>query len=134
MIQLIHRVPGRLRFKTERLRGDPALAEQIRAMIAAASGDAVVRMEVNPRAGSLTVRYDCRRVTADELLATFESRGLLAGRSNGYHHHNNHHSGSARGGGLTYLLGSAIGHAMFGAALKTGVEKSVLGLVGRFGR
>lgn len=58
--------------------------------------------------------------------------GLLAGPSNGHHHHRP--SGGGARGGLTYLLGSAIGHAMFGAALKTGVEKSVLGLVGKFGR
>lgn len=132
MIQLIHRVPGRLRFKAERMRGDPALVEQLPAMITAAGGNAVARMEVNPRAGSLTIWYDCRRVTADELLQALDAGGLLAGPSNGHHHHRP--SGGGARGGLTYLLGSAIGHAMFGAALKTGVEKSVLGLVGKFGR
>lgn len=133
MIQLIHRVPGRLRFKAEKMRRDPALVEQLRAIIAAAGGEAVARLEVNPRAGSLTIWYDCRRVTADELLEAFDAGGLLAGHGNGYHHNGHRHSGGARGG-LTYMLGSAIGHAMFGAALKTGVEKSVLGLVGKFGR
>ncbi|MFO1145297.1 MAG: hypothetical protein U1E33_01485 [Rhodospirillales bacterium] len=115
------------------MRTDPALVEQLPGMITAAGGDAVVRLEVNPRAGSLTVWYDCRRVTADELLRAFEAGGLMAGHSNGYHYHSHRNSGPSRGG-ITYLLGSAIGHAMFGAALKTGVEKSVLGLVGRFGR
>ncbi len=134
MIQLIHRVPGRLRFKADKLRGDPALVDQLRAMVTATGGDAVVRMEVNPRAGSLTLWYDCRRASADDLLAAFEAGGLLNDHGSGYRHHNGRSNGSGRGGGLAYLLGSAIGHAMFGAALKTGVEKSVLGLVGRVRR
>ncbi len=130
MMHLVHRVPGRLRFKVPSLRGDTTAGEQLRAAIQNAGGESVLRVEVNPRAGSLVVQYDSRRMNAEDFLAALDDEGLLSqGRSP-----HGAHAGSANKGSVVYLLGAAIGHAMFGAALKTGVEKSVLGLVGKLRR
>ncbi|MDK9719994.1 MAG: hypothetical protein OEL53_02305 [Rhodospirillales bacterium] len=121
MAYVVHHVPGRLRLRLP--------AERRNAQTAARYGDylgdvdGVVSIDANNKAGSLIVQYDPKRTNGQELLARLEGAGLLTGRQAA--------PASAAASHAVNLLGAAIGNALFGAVLRTGVEKSILSLMGR---
>jgi copper chaperone CopZ len=74
-IQYLHHVPGRLRVKGRRLSCEGAHARQAMAMLRAMEG--VQSVDLNTRAGSLTVNYDPALRTQTELLGAMEQAGCL---------------------------------------------------------
>ena len=71
---------------------------------------------VNPRAGSVVLRYDPAGHSAEAVIAALAAAGLLGGTRVPV-------SGIARG--FAHTLGLAIGTALFNAAWRSGVERSV---------
>ena len=59
MVDCVHHVPGRARFKLDTLRHDPELAERIRSEVGALPG--VSAVEVNRHAASVIVHYCTER-------------------------------------------------------------------------
>ncbi|SDE86441.1 HMA2 domain-containing protein [Rhodospira trueperi] len=136
----VHAVPGRLRLKTRALsaetRATRAACHALRAILG------VEDVAHKPRAASLIVLFDPSLVSADALIALVRDHGLVpddttapvpAPRASV--------SGGPGGGALSSaatgalatqalgVLGGAIGKAVFGAVLKTGVERGVSSLV-----
>jgi copper chaperone CopZ len=66
ILEVRHRLPGRLRLRLAPLRGDPEGAARLAASLAAAPG--VHEVRAHPRTGSVLVQYDPARVDADELV------------------------------------------------------------------
>ncbi|MDF9391506.1 MULTISPECIES: HMA2 domain-containing protein [Methylococcus] len=54
-LHVTHAVPGRIRLKSERLKGRPQEAEQLTARLAQVAG--IHHAEVNPATGSITLHY-----------------------------------------------------------------------------
>ncbi|PZA11701.1 hypothetical protein DNX69_11280 [Rhodopseudomonas palustris] len=125
MTHLVHRLPGRLRFKVPQLRRDPGVAERFRKAVEQAAPLAGVRIEVNLRASSVIVAFDAKLVSSETILAAIVHEGLTGAVPA---------VAPPPPRGVILAVGSAIGHAMFGAAIKTGVEKSVAGLIGKLAR
>ena len=59
MVDCVHHIPGRARFKLDAVRKDPALAERVRRDVAALPG--VASVEVNRHAASIIVHYCTER-------------------------------------------------------------------------
>jgi hypothetical protein len=67
-LRLVHRAPGRVRFKTARLKANPEFAREIEETLSPIAG--IQAVEANPLTGSVLVVYDLERLTAlDSLLA-----------------------------------------------------------------
>lgn len=71
--KILHAIPGRIRIRLPRIKGDARRARQIETQVARVPG--VRRAEANPLTGSLLLRYDLDRVA--ELLASAPVRALL---------------------------------------------------------
>ena len=112
----VHHVPGRLRVKLPALGRDPRLSGTVREAVEAIEG--VTTATVNLRSRSLIVRYDSRSVTAEAVLDCLKTAGFLSFARP-----------QPSGSGIVHIVGAAAGHAIFGAFLKTGFEKSLSGLV-----
>ncbi|KAA5602864.1 hypothetical protein [Blastochloris sulfoviridis] len=119
MTYLVHRLPGRCRFKVPALRTDPAVAAQFRAAVAAVP---TAQVEIRLRAQSIIVTYDPKAVSGAAVLAAIADAGLIAAEPG---------VAVAPPAGIVTALGSAIGHAVVGAVVKSGVETSVGGVIRR---
>lgn len=53
---VVHRLPGRIRFKAPEAKGDPLFFHHVRELVS--SVDGVYQVEANPVTGSVVVRYD----------------------------------------------------------------------------
>lgn len=71
----IHQVCGRIRVRSVAIKQSAKEVEQLVAQLKNAEG--IQSVEYKRYAGSVAVRYDVDLVTADSLLALFDSRGLL---------------------------------------------------------
>ncbi len=66
-LQVLHRLPGRLRLRLEKLRGNDALASVVSSRLAVVPG--IRSVEVNPLTGSVLLQYDKRvEVVVDSLM------------------------------------------------------------------
>lgn len=74
-IRYMHHTPGRLRLKGHHFRCHGEAARKALAQLRAAPG--VEEVTLNPRAGSLTVRYDTARTSQAGLLAVLDETGCL---------------------------------------------------------
>ncbi|GEO80000.1 hypothetical protein [Pararhodospirillum oryzae] len=130
----VHHVPGRLRVKNRAFGSDEPTRRLCRSL-AACPG--VNEVTLNPRSHSLIVLFDPQRVSGDDILAQvdalqetqespapFLSSLPLAVLPSA--------SGLALAplaGSLATTVGSALGKALFGALLRTSVERGVASLV-----
>jgi copper chaperone CopZ len=110
----IHHVPGRLRVRTESFRCRANLAEAARARLSGLDG--VSDVAINPRSGSITVRYEPGRCTQAELLGVLEEAGCIGARRRAV----------AADGAVAGLFGKAL----IGALAQTVAQRSVQTLVG----
>lgn len=110
----IHHVPGRLRVKMTL----PGM-EGSKDLMSAINGLAgVIESSVNPRSRSLIVRYDPDVVAPETILDRVRAAGGIDFAR----------PRSAKSG-IATMVGAAAGQAIFGAFLRTGLEKSLAGLV-----
>ncbi len=70
-----HHVPGRLRVKIPELKGEPAEAERVAAMLLAVEG--IGSAAVAPLTGSLLVRYDPEKIAYTRILSLLQQAGLI---------------------------------------------------------
>lgn len=112
----VHHVPGRLRVKLRSIGGTPRLGAVLTELVEAIDG--VTASSVNLRSRSLIVRYDPRAVTAEAILDRLKTAGHLSFARP-----------QPSGAGIVHMVGAAAGHAIFNTFLKTGLEKSLSGLV-----
>lgn len=76
-LEIVHALPGRVRLKVARLRGDPALAREAQTRLAGVPG--ITAIEANPTTGSLLVCFEPERLKSLESLAALaEALGRLA--------------------------------------------------------
>ena len=116
MSHFVHHVPGRLRVRLPAM-PSAARAEGILAALGALDGTRSI--EVNAKARSVIVHYDPQDITPETILDRLKAEGdLPLARPN------------ASSNGFATAMGTAIGNALFGAVLRTGVERSVASLVG----
>ncbi|ALK08946.1 hypothetical protein [Blastochloris viridis] len=119
MIYLVHRVPGRCRFKVTGLRSDPSKAAMFREALADVP---TAQVEARPRADSVIVTFDPKIVRGEAVLAAIAEQGLIAPSPP---------VPTASPRGLVTALGSAVGHAVVAAVVKGGAERSVTGVIRR---
>ncbi len=55
-VQIVHFIPGRVRFKAERIKRSPAFTSEVQQRLGALAG--VQQVEINPLTGSVLVVYD----------------------------------------------------------------------------
>jgi hypothetical protein len=124
----IHSVPGRLRVKCASLKGNDRLARAVEGELATVQGVRAVRY--NAHAHSLTITHDPARVTGAALLAHLKARGIgcdVVGAPK-----TRPVAAPVAGAVLTTAasaVGGAFGRAIFGAVLKTSLERGVATLV-----
>lgn len=75
MIHDFHHVPGRLRVRTTRLKGDHRYASTVRGELYGLAGVRDVRF--NELTGSVIVTYDQDRISLDQLTAKLADLGLV---------------------------------------------------------
>jgi len=73
--QYVHHIPGRLRVKSPRLKGNAGEGAAIKASLMALEG--VEAAETNTVTGSVTVSYDPERCDADKITAYLQATGHL---------------------------------------------------------
>lgn len=123
-IQVVHALPGRVRLKVAKVKGNPELARKAQEKFAAVPG--IQKVEANPLTGSVLVFFDLAASVAAEtieplgaVLAEFfpeiEALSLVSGLAALA---GNHESGSNPGGGLTGAI----------TAINTGIGKATGGL------
>ncbi len=66
-LEIVHALPGRVRIKVARLRGDPKLAEEARTKLAKVPG--ILNIETNVLTGSVLILFDPERLGSLESLA-----------------------------------------------------------------
>lgn len=110
----IHQVPGRLRVRTESFRCRAGLASAAADRLCAVEG--VDEVSINPRAGSITVRYAPGRCTQAQLLGVLEEAGCIGARR-----------GAAP---ADTKVADLFGKALIGALAQTVAQRSVQTLVG----
>jgi copper chaperone CopZ len=71
----VHDIPGRLRVRTGAIKNDNRAAAAVRDLIKATPG--VFSVETNPITGSITVRYDARRLSSKAILETLRREGFI---------------------------------------------------------
>lgn len=146
MMTYIHNVPGRLRVKSSAIgRAPQALRTLCRDLVA---WPGVIDLSVNPLASSLTVIYDPGRLDPAAILDRAAALGLVpdarvrsvrpaaAGATTGDSTPGSTGPGSVAGpaasgavAAVAATLGGAFGRALFGAVLKSGLERGVASLV-----
>jgi len=114
MSQYIHHVPGRIRVRAQafRCRSEQARAAQSRLLELAG----VRQVQVNPRAGSITVHYDWALLKQADILSVLEHCGCLGATS-----------GSDE---VSRKAGELFGKALVGAVVQKAIEQSARTLVG----
>lgn len=66
-MQVVHAIPGRIRFRMQRIKGNDAMADEVARLIAAIDG--VEQVEANIHTGSVLVQYDASKIKSFGLLA-----------------------------------------------------------------
>jgi hypothetical protein len=66
-LELVHAIPGRIRFRMERIKGNVVLADEIARLVSTIDG--VEQVETNTHTGSVLVHYDAERIKSFSLLA-----------------------------------------------------------------
>jgi hypothetical protein len=66
-IRIVHVLPGRVRLKVSPVKGDPALAQQVKTKLRGVSG--VQEVRANPLTGSILLRVDLAKLPEAEALA-----------------------------------------------------------------
>ncbi|TVQ88438.1 MAG: cation transporter [Chromatiaceae bacterium] len=115
MSQYIHHIPGRIRVRSNAFRCSAHRSEAAREHLL--SMDGVEAVQINPRAGSITVNYDPARLTHPELLGTLERLGCMGTVRR------TTNNGARRAGEL-------FGKALVTAMVQKAVEHSARSLVG----
>lgn len=110
----IHHVPGRLRVRTQAFRCQPSRIEAASRQLAELDG--IEEIAVNPRAGSITLRYDPSKRTQGELLGMLQEFGCIGA----------HRVAASDNGQIAGLFGKAL----LGALAQTVAQGSVRTLVG----
>lgn len=115
----LHHVPGRLRVRTPRVKRNEAEARSVREYIEVVEG--VEAVDVNTLTGSITVKYDARRLSAAALLHVLCQGGYC--------------DPSATPGHDGYLqlaaarAGHVVGKMVFGMVVEKAVERSAMALI-----
>lgn len=65
--ELLHFIPGRVRIRFHRLKGSPALAEEVRGRLLAIEG--IRSVDTNPVTGTVLLRYDPARIQWESVLS-----------------------------------------------------------------
>lgn len=115
MTYLVHRVPGRLRFKALGLRTASALAGRFQEVVA---GVPTAQAEIRLGAESVIVTYDPKTVSGETVLTALANSGLISESSA---------IPTAPSRGLIAALGSAVGNAMVAAVVRSGEIGGPLG-------
>jgi hypothetical protein len=68
-IKMVHAIPGRVRLKIDRLKHNPALAEEIRKRFSGIQG--ILHVEANPLTSSVLLIYDPKEVISLASLGSF---------------------------------------------------------------
>ena len=124
----VHHVPGRLRVRAQWLAGSPRRRERVSLALSELTG--INELEVNDRAGSVTVIYDPTRVTAEAILARFGAESP-ATNGNGAKPVPPPDAIRSAAAASAAKLGALFGKALFDAMLHKGVERSVRLLTGK---
>ncbi len=135
----VHSVAGRMRVKCPSLKGNDRLGRAVRHALVAMPG--VEEVSFNPRAHCLTVVYDPAVVSSDSVMAELRARGVAAGAipagtAPSPAAKTVRAAAPAKAGRSAPMaataaaaLGGAFGRAVFGAVLKTSLERGVATLV-----
>jgi|HubBroStandDraft_6_1064221.scaffolds.fasta_scaffold163678_2 hypothetical protein len=75
-INLVHHIPGRLRFRSAALKGAPRAGEIARARLNRIKG--VTSVAANPITGSLLVEYDLATLTPTRVIDALSNHGYVA--------------------------------------------------------
>jgi copper chaperone CopZ len=115
----LHHVPGRLRLRTPRVKHDEAEARRARAYVEVVEG--VEAVDVNTLTGSITVKYDAGRLSAEALLHVLCQGGYCdptaASRNDGYLQL------------AATRAGHVVGKMVFGMVVEKAVERSARALI-----
>jgi hypothetical protein len=77
-VQLAHYIPGRIRIRVSKVKGNASLAEDIRQNFSAIAG--IHKVEANPLTGSVLVEYDPQMIgSLGSLIAMVDTFGVLPG-------------------------------------------------------
>ena len=76
MTHYIHHVPGRMRVRSPRIKGNTENAERLRQTLVQLIG--VTGIETNPVTGSVVISYSPERLGPDDLVAVMKEHGYLA--------------------------------------------------------
>ena len=66
-VQVVHAMPGRVRLKVDKVRGNPAFAQKVQDKLGRVPG--VKQVEATPQTGSLLIYYDAAALMAEGALA-----------------------------------------------------------------
>lgn len=75
MTPYVHHVPGRMRVRTPRIKGNTRNAERLRQTLGQLVG--VTSIETNPLTGSAIISYSPQHVAPDHLVAVMKEHGYL---------------------------------------------------------
>jgi hypothetical protein len=71
-----HHVPGRLRIRTARIKGNVEAARVAERLVGSEPG--VTRIDTNTATGSITVHYDVKSTSVSAVMAALHAHGYLA--------------------------------------------------------
>lgn len=132
MSHYIHHVPGRLRVKSPRIKGNEREAVRLRNLLAGTRG--VLNFEVKIITGSILISYDAALTEHLTMLAFLEEHGYLeinpALRQRSYIPAAERHTGVLHELGSD--LGKAFGKAVVNFAVEKLAERSALALISAF--
>ncbi len=66
-VYVVHAMPGRVRFKVDKVKGNPALAQQVQDRLGQVPG--IKQVAASPQTGSLLISYDAAALLAEGALA-----------------------------------------------------------------
>lgn len=112
MSYYIHSVPGRLRIKSPRVKGNRKAAEGVEALLVSVHG--VNSVLVNIITGSITVTYDKDAVASDSIINALEASGYFE-PSKAITHDQYIHRAASRAG---QVIGKSIAGAFMGQVLE----------------
>ena len=114
-LNLVHHIPGRLRFRSAALKGDASAGELARARFSRIEG--VTSVAANPITGSLLVEYDPPTLSPAHVLDAMADHGYVAGAEE---------QSPESGGGWSGRLANALGGWIIDAL----AERLVLVMIG----
>lgn len=119
MVNCVHHIPGRARFKLDALRHDDDLCQSIETKLQALHG--ITSVEVSRRSGSIIVHYCTRRGQIDEVADHIRAHHPVAAESLTMG------DGAAGLDGFAYPMRET--GAEFGRAVRTAMGKAVLNIM-----